>query len=108
MSTPIKGQAVESMDRAAWHQTLKDFPVAVLATGIGYGLGKTMAEIAKRRMVSGSAPAWVKYAPQTLAAVSALGSIAASRTRGILQDRREDARREASLRDAAANLKGAQ
>lgn len=103
--TPIKGHAtVEALDGPAWRQTLKDFPVAVLATGVGYGLGKTLAEVAKHRASSGSMPGWAKYVPQTMAAVSMVGALASSRARGILKDRREEARREAKLKEAAAGL----
>jgi hypothetical protein len=105
-NTPIKGhQTVEALDAPAWRQTLKDFPVAVLATGIGYGLGKTVTDIAKSRIATGSAvPKWLQYTPQTVAVLSAVSSVAAARARGVLRDRREAARREEALKTAAAAL----
>lgn len=101
--TPARGQQVESMDGPAWRQTLKDFPVTVLASALGYGVGKTMADIAVRHLSTQSTmPAWAKFAPHVIGAVS---SVAAARTRGILKDRRDSARdADARIREAARKL----
>lgn len=106
--TPAAGatHAVETMDGPAWRQTMKDFPIAVLGTALGYGIGKTIAEVVSRHLAPGvPAPGWVKFAPQAMAGVSALSSIAAARTRGILKDRRDAARAaDAKIKEAARKL----
>lgn len=91
--TPIKGsQSVEAMDGPAWRQTLKDFPAVVLASGVGYGIGAELARQVKNRIAQGgTAPAWVKFVPPAIAAVGTVSSLAGSRLRGKLKERREQA-----------------
>lgn len=105
MTLATKPTEVEAMDGPAWRQTLKDLPVTVLSTALGYGIGKTMADVAMKHLsTQATMPSWMRFAPHVVGAVS---SIAAARTRGILKERRDAARAadaDAKIREAAKKL----
>jgi hypothetical protein len=92
----------EEMNKAKWKQTLKDVPVAVLGSAIGYGAGKTLAEYALPHLLS--TPAGVakaqKYLPATAAAAGGLSSYLLSVQRGMLKQRRLEADRKAKEEEA--------
>lgn len=88
--------ASEKMDRESWKQTAKDMPAVILGTGLGYGVGKTVAEEVGRRVNRGGVqPAWVKHAPLASAMASSLASYSLGRTRAGLKKRRDAAREKA-------------
>ncbi len=92
-------QHYEAMDGPAWKQTIRDVPVAVLASGIGYGIGKTVADYMAPRVLAGKAPALMRALPTIAAGASFATSMAASRLQGVLKERRDLARREAAIND---------
>lgn len=88
---------IEVMDAPAWKQTVKDLPVAVLAGAIGYGVSRTALELyGNHLMRTGQKFPLAKATPQIVAALTAGLSIAQARQRGILKDRRDQARAEAA------------
>jgi hypothetical protein len=92
MVHPSAQHASETMSPAGWKQTFKDVPLSILAGGLGYGIGKTLAEmIGERAAAGGQRPGWLKAVPLGLAATSAAGAFAASRAREGLKKRREAA-----------------
>jgi hypothetical protein len=91
-SRDAQGREYDAMNREKWIQTAKDVPIVILGTGLGYGLGKTVAEeVGKRLALSGQKPEWLKYAPPAMAAISSLSSYALGRSRAEMQKRREQA-----------------
>lgn len=91
--------AAEKMDRESWKQTAKDVPVVVASTGLGYGVGRTVAEeigkrTAKRALETGKKPGWLKHVPLATSMASSVGSYALGRSRGQLKHRREEARKQ--------------
>lgn len=86
---------VESMDRAAWKQTLKDLPVAALAYALAYGVTRTALQQVGSRIAQGAPPpAWVAHTPAIMAGLSTVAGLATSRQRGVLKERRDSARGE--------------
>ncbi len=83
----------ETMTKKKWKQTAKDLPVAVLASGVGYGVGRVGAELIGKKLQSSGLnnPTWLKGMPIATAALGGLGSLATARTRSILRQRREEA-----------------
>ena len=82
----------EQMTPAKWKQTLKDVPIAMLAGGVGYGIGRTLAEaIGKGVADTGSKPGWLKAVPYAAGAISGVGTYAGMRVRETLKERREAA-----------------
>lgn len=87
--------SAETMDEASWKQTLKDIPLVILATGLGYGVGKTVAGHLGQTLAQGGVkPAWTKHIPAATALLSSLGSYAMGRSRSELARRREEARQQ--------------
>lgn len=83
----------EKMDEEAWKQTLKDLPLVILATGLGWGVGKTISSSLGQQLAQGGVrPTWTKHIPAATAILSSLGSYAMGRSRGELARRREEAR----------------
>jgi hypothetical protein len=90
-------QAAEKMDRESWKQTAKDLPVVIAGTGLGYGLGRTLAEevgkrTAKKVVEGGKPPGWLKHVPLATSLASSASSYAFGRSREALRKRREEAR----------------
>jgi|GEM_PF-6415513 len=82
----------ETMSPAKWKQTAKDLPLAILATGAGYGIGKTLAEVMGERLVqTGMKPPWLQAMPKVLAGVGLVGVLASSMARDGMARRREQA-----------------
>ncbi len=82
----------ETMTRAKWKQTLKDVPLSILAMGVGFGVGKTIADVAGERLArSGSQPGWLKAVPMGLAAAGGASVFARTMVRDRLRARREAA-----------------
>jgi hypothetical protein len=92
----------ETMTKEKWKQTFKDVPISILAGGLGYGIGRTLAEVIGEKTVnkimteSGGMPnaavrpKWVKAMPLVMAALTAGGAYAGSRLRETLKKRREE------------------
>lgn len=90
-------EAAEKMDRESWKQTAKDMPVVVAGTGLGYGLGRTLAEevgkrTAKKVVEGAKPPGWLKHVPLATSLASSVSSYAFGRSREALRKRREEAR----------------
>lgn len=91
MIHPSMQEVSETMSPAKWKQTAKDVPLSILAGGLGYGIGRTLAEVIGDRVATGGRPAWMKAVPAVMAGVSMAGAYAASRSRDGLKRRREEA-----------------
>jgi hypothetical protein len=90
--TAMQGTEYPVMSSAKWKQTAKDLPIAVLGGGLGYGIGKTLAEIIGERIArTGERPGWLKALPAGIAVGGAVGAYASSRAREALANRREKA-----------------
>jgi hypothetical protein len=86
------------MDAPAWKQTAKDVPAAVLGYAIGYGVARTGLELfGEKVMREGVKPGWAQHAPKILGGLGVLATLATARQRGILKDRRDEARRKAFM-----------
>jgi hypothetical protein len=98
-STQLPAKAVmskvgfEKMDEESWKQTLRDIPLVILATGLGWGVGKTVSGALGEHLArEGVKPAWTKHIPAATALLSSLGSYAMGRSRAEMARRREEAR----------------
>ena len=88
-----QAEPVETMSASKWKQTAKDVPLAILAGGVGYGIGRTLAEvIGENAAASGQRPGWLKAVPLATSALGALSAYSASQARDGLRKRREAAR----------------
>jgi len=92
----------DRMTRAKWRQTATDIPMVVLASGLGYGLGRTAAEqlgirAYRHATEHGTLPGWVKHLPAATSIASSLGAYSLGRMRGELQARREKAELQKKL-----------
>jgi hypothetical protein len=86
-------RAAEKMDRESWKQTLKDAPIVIGGTGLGYGIGKTISEQAGKHLGAiEKKPSWVKHAPLAAAMASSLASYSFGKSREAMRRRREEAR----------------
>lgn len=99
-SRDVHGNEYEAMTPASWKQTAKDVPIAILASGLGYGLGATASHylgehLGKSIEASGKRPAWLRYTPMAMSAISGLGALGQSRVRELLRARREQANAKA-------------
>lgn len=82
----------EPMSPEKWKQTLKDVPIAMLASGVGYGIGRTLSEVIGKSVAEGGTkPGWLKAVPYAATAIGGLGTYAGLRARHILKARREAA-----------------
>ncbi len=100
----------ETMSPAKWKQTAKDMPVVIGATGVGWGIGKTIADVAGEKMFAkamrtGKKPAFLKHAPLVTGALSGLGTYAMMRTREEMKNRREAAEKQAGVPPAPQSRK---
>lgn len=92
MVHPSVQGASETMTPGKWKQTIKDVPFAVLAGGLGYGIGRTLAEVIGEAAAStGQRPGWAKAVPIATTALGVAGAFASSRSRDGLKKRREGA-----------------
>ncbi len=92
-SLPAGSNVEVSTDRhdPVWKQSLKDLPIAMAATGIGYGIGKTVADaIADNLHRTGQRPNWLKYMPAVAAALPVGFNLASRATRNVLLERRQN------------------
>lgn len=90
---PSRPLLYEKMDAAKWKQTAKDLPVVIAAQGVGWGIGKTLADKYEQRALrsGGPAPKWVRHAPAIAGALNSVGAYALGRSRAELKERREAA-----------------
>jgi hypothetical protein len=80
----------EKMDKQRWKQTAKDLPLVIAATGIGYGLGRTGAELAAKRLTKkGPVAGFAKHLPMVASMASSAGAYALGRARGKMKERRD-------------------
>ena len=82
----------ERMSKSKWKQTLRDVPVVVAGTGIGYALGRVgaeeLGEYAAKHTDNGKPPGWLKHVPAAGAMASSLGAYALGRSSAKLKERR--------------------
>lgn len=96
MVHPDMQHASETVSPAGWKQTLKDVPIAMLGGGVGYGIGKTLAEIIGDSVARGGVrPGWLSAMPVVTAGLSALGAFSAAQSRHGLAQRRMEAEQKA-------------
>lgn len=98
VGAPKMAAGLETMDGPSWRQTLKDAPLVIGGTALGYGVGKTLSEEIGRRIAQNVAagapkPAWVRHAPLVAGIASSLASYAFGRSREEGRRRREEARK---------------
>lgn len=80
------------LSSAGWRRAAKDIPIAALASGAGYGVGRTLAELwGERTVQKGQQPAWIKHLPIGLGIIGMAGGFASSRAREIMKKRRDEA-----------------
>jgi len=92
MVHPDVQHASETLSPAGWKRTLKDLPVAAIGGGIGYGIGRTLAEIIGDSVArSGQRPGWLAAMPVVTGGLSLVGALAAAQSRHAMADRREEA-----------------
>lgn len=82
-------QEYETMSAKKWKQTAMDVPAAVISSGVGYGIGRTLAEMIGRDIPG--TPTWVKALPAVTTGVGLLGSFAGMKVRDHLKQRRLEA-----------------
>lgn len=90
-------QQYEEIDKARWMQTLKDVPIVVLGTGVGYGIGKTLSQYVLPHVFKTpeAQQTLKKYLPAATTAVGGLGSAMLAVQRHMLRERRDQAARKA-------------
>lgn len=88
----LKSAGDEHMTRAKWVQTLKDVPVIIGGTALGYGIGKTLTERTK-----------FKHAPLLGALAGGAASVGMNAITAELRRRRERADAEAKAGDVGSN-----
>ncbi len=92
----------DRMTRMKWRQTALDVPAVILASGLGYGVGRTLSEelgirAYRHAAETGTLPGWVRHLPAATSIASSLGAYSLGRMRGDMQARREKAEREKKL-----------
>lgn len=87
------GRDHEEMSPAKWKQTAKDLPVAIGASALGWGIGKTLGDVVLQQNPDLLAKSR-KYGPVIGSALGGLGSYAYGKRQGILRERREQAHRQ--------------
>jgi uncharacterized protein YycO len=82
----------ERMGASGWRQTATDLPAVIVASGLGYGISKTIAdEVVRRRVARGLpalSPTTKKYLPLGLAIGNAVMGYGLAQVRNELQHRR--------------------
>lgn len=98
----------ERMTPAKWKQTAKDLPLIIGASGLGWGLGKTIGDLAGEHLARHGVPpnpAAAKYAPLVGSVLASGASYALGRSRGIQAERRDAA--EAKSREKKSGVEPA-
>ena len=99
--------SAEKMDEERWKQTLKDIPLVILATGLGWGIGKTISGAVGERLArEGVRPEWTKHIPAATALLSSVGSYAMGRSRGEMARRRDEAGARSPQQQVQEKLSG--
>ena len=89
-------QGYEHMTPASWKQTAKDLPAVILASGLGYGAGRTATwALGNHLETNGKAPAWLEYLPAAMAVGGGLSRFGQGHIRQMLKSRRDEANRKA-------------
>lgn len=88
-TTDTSGQNYEEMNKARWIQAAKDLPLVMLGTGLGWGVGKTVADAAAPHL--GAAGKMAPYLPGAIAMLSAGGSYMLGQQREAMKGRRDAA-----------------
>lgn len=92
----------DRMTRMKWRQTALDVPAVILASGLGYGIGRTVSEqlgahAYQHAASTGQLPGWVRHLPAATSIASSLGAYSLGRMRGDMQTRREKAELQKKL-----------
>lgn len=102
LAAPKVREEHERMTPMKWRQTALDVPAVIVASGLGYGLGRTLSEELGVRAynhaaATGELPGWVKHLPAATSIASSLGAYSLGRMRGEMLARREKAELEKKL-----------
>ncbi len=92
LKSAAAGDDERKMTRAKWMQTLKDVPVVIGGTALGYGIGKTLTERTK-----------FKHAPLMGALAGGAASMGMAAIQAELRRRREKAEAEAKAGDVGSH-----
>lgn len=83
----------EALDRPGAKQTMKDLPVVILGTALGYALGEAAARMVVKRYAQPGAPDWLKYAPRIVGAAHAIAlPVLQHKLQQKMKERRDAAR----------------
>ena len=87
------GRDHEEMSRRRFRQTLKDLPVVIGGSALGYGVGKTIGDsVAKRFVKTEAGRARVRgMAPMAASLLTSAGAYALGQQRAIMRERRDAA-----------------
>lgn len=91
----IRPEDADVMTPAKWKQTLRDMPVVIGAGAVGWGVGRTLADVVAERYAGPTATSGAKYAPLLGNILSASAGYAAGRMQSELRKRRDAAERAA-------------
>jgi hypothetical protein len=83
----------EALDRPGFEQTLKDLPIAIIGSALGYAVGNAAARHVLQRYGAPGAPDWVRHVPTAVGAAQAIAvPLLQSKINQILKQRRAAAR----------------
>jgi len=100
-STAADGRVYEALTPESAKRTMKDIPLAILAGGVGYGLGRTAVPYLEKHLTSTRGQGHLKHLPKVLAAAGMALPFAQGMVREGLRARREKANAEAEDRRIA-------
>ena len=83
----------ETMNPAKWKQTLKDVPVAVLGSALGYGVVRTGTELFLKHLrdqgiTRATSPRWARYLDLGVGTAGTVAAFTAAMQRNALKKRR--------------------
>jgi len=83
----------EVLDRPGLEQTLKDLPVTILGSALGYAVGQAATRRVLQRYGTPGAPDWMRHVPTAVGAAQAIAvPLLQSKINQILKQRRAAAR----------------
>lgn len=95
--TPTKAvgttEEFEALDRPGLEQTLKDLPITIIGSALGYAVGNAAARHVLQRYGAPGAPEWVRHVPKAVGAAQAIAvPVLQAKINQILKQRRAAAR----------------
>lgn len=87
----------EEMTRARFKQTMKDLPIVIGGSALGYGLGRTLGDLGAKKLVKNEAGREQvrKWAPMVGSVLSSAGAYTLGQQRAIMAERRDAAQETA-------------